>query len=152
MAAYHVSETFFRPPAVARQASALPAALYNTMQNLLARSRSGCVFVPIRSMQFIGVIDRAEVVFVDSQAYARQGDQGGRLILLAWKPCPGADRVSLTEPVPCEVVFYEPRLGEIQRRLVGEFGRAMSDLDQRYRDAALPPQGARILAFERRLG
>jgi len=147
VATYHTTETFFRPPELARVASALPATLYNTAQNLLARSRSGCVFVPIRSMQYIGVIDRAEIVFVDSQAYAHQAGQGGRLITIAWQPRLTADRSSLTEPVPCDIVFYETQQRETQQRLVGEFALAMQDLDRRYRGAALPAQGARILPF-----
>ena len=150
MAAYHVTEIFFRPPEVARQDSALPADLYHATQRLLARSRTGCVFVPIRSMQYIGVIDSAEVVFVDSQAYAYQGEQGGRLILVAWQPRLPSARASLAEPVPCEIISYEQGLDEVQRRLVGEFGLALKDVERRYRDSALPAQGARILPFERR--
>ena len=150
MAAYNVTEVFFRPPEVTRQSSALPADLHHAVQRLLARSPTGCVFVPIRSMQYIGVIDRAGIVFVDSQAYAYQGEQGGRLILVAWQPRPAAERASLAEPVPCDVVFYERDLADVQRRLVGDFGRALRDLEQRCRDAALPAQGARILPFERR--
>lgn len=150
MAAYNVTEVFFRPPEVTRQSSALPADLYRAVQRLLGRSRTGCVFVPIRSMQYIGVIDGAEVVFVDSQAYAHQGEQGGRLIVIAWQPRPVPARASLAEPVPCEVVLYEPGFADVQRRLVGEFGRALQDLERRTRDAELPAQGARILPFVRR--
>lgn len=150
MAAYNVTEVFFRPPEVARLASKLPADLHRATQRLLARSRTGCVFVPIRSMQYIGVVDRAETVFVDSQAYAFQGEQGGRLIVIAWQPRPVAGRAALAEPVPCEVVLYEPGFADVQRRLVGEFGRALQDLQRRTRDAELPAQGARILPFERR--
>lgn len=152
MAAYNVTEVFFRPPETLRKACALPAELYNAAQRMLGRSRTGCVFVPIRSMQYLGVIDRAEVVFVDSQAYAYQGEQGGRLILVAWQTRPGGPaRASLTQPVACDVVFYEPELAEVQRRLVGEFGRALQELERRTRDTELPAQGARILPFERRV-
>ena len=150
MAAYNVTEVFFRPPEVARQSSALPAELYDAAQRLLGRSRGGCVFVPIRSMQYIGVVDRTETVFVDSQAYAYQGEQGGRLIVIAWQPRPAPGRTSLAEPVPCDVVFYEHNLAEVQRRLVGELGRALQDLEGRTLDAELPVQGARILPFVRR--
>jgi hypothetical protein len=149
VAAYNVTEVFFRPPEVARLSSALPAELHCAMQRLLARSRTGCVFVPIRSMQYIGVVDRTEIVFVDSQAYAFQGEQGGRLIVIAWQPCPVPGRASLAEPVPCEVVFYAPGFADVQRRLVGELKRALQDLEQRTRDAELPAQGARILPFVR---
>jgi len=82
-------------------------------------------------MQYIGVIDRAEIVFVDSQAYAQQGEQGGRLIVIAWQPRPVPGRASLAEPVPCEVVLYEPGFADVQRRLVGEFGRALQELERR---------------------
>ena len=150
MAAYTVTEVFFRPPEVERLPSTLAADLYNATQRLLARSRTGCAFVPIRSMQYIGVIDRAEIVFVDSQAYAQQGEQGGRLIVIAWQPRPAPERASLAEPVPRDVVFYERNLADVQRRLVGEFGRALQELERRTRDAELPAQGARILPFVRR--
>jgi len=150
VAGYHTTETFFRPPEVARLTSAVPAALYNTAQNLLARSRTGSVFVPIRSMQFLAVVDRDEIVFVDSQGYAYLEGQGGRLILVAWQPRPVPGRGSLVEPIPCDIVFYEERLQATQQRLVGDFGRALQVLDQRYRNATLPAQGARILTFERR--
>ena len=147
MADYHTTETFFRPPEVARLSSTVPAGVSNMARNLLARSREGCVFVPIRSMQFLGVIDRNEILFVDSQAYAHDGELGGRLICIAWQLRPAADRSSLTEPVPCDIVFYEAGLQETQLRLASEFGRAMQDLDRRYRDAVLPARGARILPF-----
>ena len=147
MADYHTTETFFRPPEVARLASVVPAEVYNTARNLLARSHEGCVFVPIRSMQFLGVIDRDEIVFVDSQAYAQQDGVGGRLILIAWQPRPEPGRASLAAPVPCDIVCYDEGLQQTQQRLVSEFPRALRDLDQRYRDAVLPAQGARILPF-----
>jgi len=147
VADYHTTETFFRPSEVARLASAVPAAVYNTARSLLARSRTGSVFVPIRSMQFLAVIDRAEIVFVDSQAYAHQDGEGGRLILIAWQPHPEPGRDSLAAPVPCDIVCYDDGLQQTQQRLVTEFPRALQDLDQRYRDALLPAQGARILPF-----
>ena len=148
MAAYTVTEVFFRPPEVERLPSTLAADLYNATQRLLARSRTGCAFVPIRSMQYIGVIDRAEVVFVDSQAYAHQGEQGGRLILISWQPRPGPARASLADPVACDIVYYEQGMTEVQRRLVGEFTKALKDIESR--GVTLPAQGARILPFARR--
>jgi hypothetical protein len=147
VADYHTTETFFRPPEVARLSSAVPAEVHNTARNLLARSRDGCVFVPIRSMQFLGVIDRDEIVFVDSQAYAHQDGVGGRLILIAWQPRPEPGRDSLAAPVPCDIVCYDEGLEQTQQRLVSEFPRALRDLDQRFRDAVLPARGARILPF-----
>ena len=46
----------------------------------------------------MGVIDREEVIFVDSQDYAVQDDEGGKLICLAWIFRHGAGRGDLNEP------------------------------------------------------
>jgi hypothetical protein len=58
---YSTTETFFRPPELERRNGNLPAPLYNRARLLLAHSGGGCLFVPIRSMQFIGVVDRDEL-------------------------------------------------------------------------------------------
>jgi hypothetical protein len=42
------SETFERGQELARSVSALPASSYNLSRILLAQSRTGCVFVPMR--------------------------------------------------------------------------------------------------------
>ena len=102
MVSYSVRETFFRPPEYSRQPSALPADLYNALQLLLKGQTGSCVFVPIRAMQYQAVVEREEVIFVDSQGgYAHQDGEGGRLIRLACVLPPPAGRDSLTEPVPC---------------------------------------------------
>jgi hypothetical protein len=98
-------------------------------------------------MQFLAVIDKDEIVFVDSQSYAVSEDQGGRLILIAWQFKDVHDRESLTDPVSCEVVFYEQDNSDTQLRLVSEFRKAMELMDQRYRDEQMPPKGAKILSL-----
>lgn len=140
-----VTETFFLPNEVARKNWQVPAEIYNLYHSLQTRSQTGHVFVPIRSMQFMGVMDRDEIVFVDSQSYAVSENEGGRLILVAWQFAGSRDRDSLSDPVSCEVVFYEKNNDEIQLRLVAEFRQALAQLDQRYRDTQLPEKGARIL-------
>ena len=96
-------------------------------------------------MQFMAVLDKNEIVFVDSQSYAVSKDEGGRLILVAWKFVESTDRDALAAPVPCEVVFYEQDNNELQLRLVSEFRQALELLDQRYRNEQLPSKGAKIL-------
>ncbi len=88
-----VTETFFLPKEVSRKNWLIPAELYNLYHSLLKRSTTGHVFVPIRSLQFMAVLDKDEIVFVDSQSYAVSKDEGGRLILLAWKIAHSHDRV-----------------------------------------------------------
>ena len=94
-----VTKTFFLPEEVERRAFTLPADIYNLAHTLLARSEFDCVFVPIRSLQYLGVITHSEIVFVDTQAYAFNQEQGGRLIMLAWKFLHTGTRDSLQEPV-----------------------------------------------------
>jgi hypothetical protein len=147
---YATVETFFRPPELARQSASLPAPLYNRARLLLGRGAGHSLFVPIRTMQYIGVVERHEVVFVDSQAYAVQDGLGGRMILLAWQWPAAARRDSLTEPVACDWVVYHRGLEAVRQRLVGDFGRALEQLERRQADPAQGGAGrrkVRILAL-----
>ncbi len=147
------SETFFRPSERRQEESTLPAYLFNLCRRLLGRARRGCVFVPIRTMQYLAVIDGEEVIFVDSQGgYQVFEGEGGRLIKLAWRFPPPASRESLTEPVAVAVVHYAEGLADVQRRLIGEFGRAMRQLDERRKDSAPFEKGARVVSLTPRKG
>ena len=144
-----VTETFFLPPEVDRQAWSVPADIYNTYRSLVSQSVTGNVFVPIRTMQFLAVMDKEEIVFVDSQSYAVSGNEGGRLILIAWKFNSAHDRDALSDPVYCDVVFYKRKDQDTQLRLVHDFRIALEQLDQRYRDEQMPQEGATILQLDR---
>jgi len=125
-------ETFFRPDAVARRPWTMPAPLFRRAKQALRRSPGDCAFVPIRSMQYQAVIDVEELIFVDALGgYQVQDGQGGRVILLAWRPRPLAEMASLSEPVPCELIYYRSGLDEVQRRLIGELDRALQVLEAR---------------------
>lgn len=140
-----VTETFFLPKEVERKQWSVPAEIYNLYRALWQRNLTGHVFVPIRNMQFMAVLDKSEIVFVDSQSYAVSKDEGGRLILVTWKFAESIDRDALADPVPCEVVFYDKYDSNLQLRLVSEFRQAMGLLDKRYRNEQLPAKGAKIL-------
>jgi len=140
-----VTETFFLPNEVDRKDWLVPSGIYNLYHSLQVRCKTGHVFVPIRTLQFMAVLDKNEIVFVDSQSYATSKNEGGRLILVAWKFPASHDRDALTDPMPCEIVFYEKKNSDLQLRLISEFRQAMELLDQRYRDSTLPAKGAKIL-------
>ena len=140
-------ETFFLPREVERKAWSVPAAIYNLYHSLQVRSHTGHVFVPIRSLQFMAVLDKSEIIFVDSQSYAVSKDEGGRIILIAWKFPASRDRDSLGDSMPCEVVFYEKKNSDLQLRLIAELRMAMELIDKRYRDQNLPVNGAKILSL-----
>lgn len=143
-----VHEIFFRPAEVERKSSTLPATLYNALQLLLTRSQTPCVFIPIRSMQYQAVADREEVIFVDAQGgYAYQDGRGGRLIRVAWRLPPPQSRLSLTEPVPCEIIFYFPDLKEEQWRLMSEIKPALAQQLERRRPSNASPDHCRVISL-----
>lgn len=142
------TETFFLPQENARISWTTPADIYNLYRSLLIRNKGKPVFVPIRSMQFMAILDQHEINFVDSQSYAVRGDKGGRMILLAWDYSASHQRESLGKPVPCEVVFYEKRNEDIQQRLVGEFKQFMELIDQRFRQKLAKPDSINIVTLK----
>ena len=149
MTDHYTRETFFRPGEVRRDSSALPAPIYNQCRRLLGRAERGCVFVPIRDMQFVAVIDAEEVIFVDSQTgHMVLNGLGGRPILLSWRFGSPAERDSLHAPVSFEVIYYRKGLDEVQRRLPGAFNKALQRLQDRKRDSQAFGHGADILPFK----
>lgn len=130
-------ESFERGPALARMASALPAATYNLTRILLAASATGCVFVPIRSMQYLAVVDREEIIFVDSQYK--------RWVAVAWRGFQPQVRAALDEPVAYQAEFHTPEGPDIQRRLQADFHGALELLAARRR----PSRPADVLSLTR---
>jgi hypothetical protein len=118
-------QSFERMQPVARAESALPAATYNLTRILLAASASGSVFVPIRSMQYLAVIDAEEIIFVDGQYR--------RWVEVAWRRFHPGGRQSLTDAVPYEALFYTAGADATQRRLLSDFHVALNQLDTRRR-------------------
>jgi hypothetical protein len=123
-----MEESFYREDEIGREARTLPAATYNLAHTLLAHalrgcSGEGCLFVPIRSMQYLAVLDREEFIFVDRE--------GGRMIELAWQNFNPRARSSLDEAVPYEAVYYLEQGRETMKRLQGEFFLALKQLAQK---------------------
>ncbi|MGB1110304.1 MAG: hypothetical protein ACPG4N_08105 [Gammaproteobacteria bacterium] len=143
---HYQTQTFFRPDEVKRESVTLRADMFNASRRLLGRSPKDCVFVPIRAMQFLGVICEDEVIFVDSQAYAVRDGEGGRMIVLAWQAPNGGNRNSLTDPVPIDVVHYHEDQHATQTRLMCEFLPSMNLLLERQHEEA-PDQSAKIVSI-----
>ncbi len=118
-----MEESFYRDAEIAREPCTLPAATYNLAHTLLAQSGQGCLFVPIRSMQYLAVIDHEEIIFVDRE--------GARMIELAWQRFNPQARSALDEPVPYELVYYMEKGRETMKRLPREFYAALGQLAQK---------------------
>ncbi len=134
-------ESFYRTVALGSQSRTLPANEYNGMRLLLDFSGKPCVFVPLRSMQYLAVIDAEEVIFVDSF---------NRLdIEFAWQQFKPQLRQSLNEPVNYEWVYYQEKALTTMQRAQGEFFRAVKSLLQRTQAHHQHPS-ATILPFKPR--
>jgi hypothetical protein len=109
--------TCYRDTELQRLPHSLAAAVYNTAHLLLEQSRDGVVFVPVRSMQYLAVIDHEEIIFLDSQRK--------NWVEISWQRFRPQQRSALTEPVPYEAVYYSPNADETMRRLQSEFPSAL---------------------------
>lgn len=95
----------------------LPAEIYNTAHTLLAQSEADCVFIPIRSMQFLAIIDAEEIVFVP-------GDFRN-IVAIAWTDFRPNQRSALHDPVPYIVRHYRTDGVELMRQLQTDFSQAL---------------------------
>jgi hypothetical protein len=139
-------ETFFRPPIYHQTAWTMPAELYNQTRWLLKRTQTQCVFIPIRTMQYLAIIDQEEIIFVDAiSGYRQHNHQGGRIIQLAWQHFRPQARQAISDPVHCEIVHYLPEAQQTMQWLVGEFSKALAQSTQRYKQAYPPLQQAHII-------
>jgi len=141
-------ETFFRPPELLRETLTIPAALYNRCRLLHARSELPHLFVPIRSMQFLAVVDREEIIFIDNQGgYAVQDGEGGRLIVLAWQFAAPPSRRALNEPAGMDLVHYAAGVGDLHRRIMSEFPPALERFGEKLAESGDETSRGRILTF-----
>jgi hypothetical protein len=131
-----VEITVYRDQPLHREARRLPADTYNLARTLQARSASGVVFVPIRSMQVLAILDRDEFIFLDSQYKA--------WAMLAWQCFRSDERTTLEDPVDYELACYDESGMEAMKRLPREFHQALQSLAAKDKI----PGPARVLKFE----
>jgi hypothetical protein len=129
--------TCYRNTELQREPRHLPAAVYNAAHLLLDHSKDGVVFVPIRSMQYLAVIDHEEIVFLDSEHKS--------WVEIAWQNFRPQQRDALIEPVSYEAVFYNQNAKETMKRLLVEFPPALNVLSTK----DTPSSAARIIKLER---
>lgn len=121
----HTKEVFYRGDKIGHEDRNLPAVTYNAMRTLLAHairddSESSSVFLPIRSMQYMAIIDHEEVIFVD-------GLCAKKTVEFAWRHFAPQQRSSLTDPVPYRFSYYEEKALETIKRIQWEFDKALHE-------------------------
>ena len=145
----HDTQSFFTPDEFFYQQTRLLSNTYNLAHTLLKRSQSDHLFIPIRSLQYLAIIEKNSFWFVDSLAYATRGNEGGRLIRISWHPLICANqRDSLIQHMDCRIIFYGEDMSNIQNRLNNEFYQAMLQIDQRHRDSLLANYKVNILPLK----
>lgn len=112
--------TCYRDPEISREARHLPASTYNLVITLLARCPTKHLFVPIRSMQYMAIIDYEEFVFIDGERKC--------WIEIAWRNFKPQARDALDQPVAYEAVYYRANMSIIMSRLQREFPAALQAL------------------------
>jgi len=129
--------TCYRDSELLREKCLLPAAVYNAAHLLLEHSKAGVVFVPIRSMQYLAVIDFEEIIFLDSENKS--------WVAIAWQNFRPQQRTALSEPVPYESVYYNPDGRATMKRLQVDFPLALNMLAAK----DTPSATARIIKLDR---
>lgn len=110
----------YRDQEVAREHRQLSAATYNLAHTLLAKSQSGNLFIPIRTMQYLAILDREELIFLDGVRKC--------WIDIAWRSFHPQSRLSLDEPVSYVAVYYSPDAALMMSRLQRELFLALQQL------------------------
>jgi len=127
--------TCYRDQELACEPRQLPAVTYNLALTLLARSATGNLFVPIRSMQYLAILDHEEWVFLDGERKC--------WIDIAWRHFRPQARASLEDPVEYEAVYYQTTARDLMFRMQAELPRALQELAKKTRVEGL----ARVLKF-----
>lgn len=109
--------TCYRDSELLREPRLLAASTYNLAKTLLSQHRGPCLFLPIRSMQYLAILDPIEIVFIDA---VRKN-----LIDIAWQNFHAHDRTALDEPVAYEAVYYFEDSQSLMTRLQMEFFKAL---------------------------
>lgn len=112
--------TCYREQEVSRESRQLPAVTYNLAVTLLSRSVSGNLFIPIRSMQYLAILDAEELIFLDGPRKC--------WVDIAWRNFHPQLRHSLDEPVSYEAVYYTVEAANIMARLQRELFLALQQL------------------------
>jgi len=115
--------TCYRENEVSRESRHLPASTYNLAITLLARCKDPYLFVPIRSMQYLAILDLDEFVFIDGERKC--------WIDIAWHHFQPQARTALDQPVAYDAIYYREDQAAIMTRLQREFPLALKALENK---------------------
>lgn len=117
--------TCYRDPEINQETRYLPASTYNLAITLLSRCPTRHLFVPIRSMQYMAIVDNEEFVFIDGERKC--------WIDIAWRNFKPQGRDALDQPVAYQAVYYRENMSAVMARLQSEFPLALQMLSSKTR-------------------
>ncbi len=117
----HAKETFQRCREIGREKRMLPAATYKLLTLMRRRHPERDLFIPMRNMLFLAVVDDEEIIFID-------GAVSRSRIELAWQNFKPQQRKGLDDPIAYEIAYYTRASLALMQRLQGEFQRALMSL------------------------
>lgn len=112
--------TCYRDSEINCETRHLSASTYNMAIALLSRCPTRHLFVPIRSMQYMAIIDHEEFVFIDGERKC--------WIDIAWQHFKSQARDALDQPVAYQAVYYRENMSTIMTRLQSELPVALQVL------------------------
>lgn len=133
------NEPFYRDDSVYCEEMILAAEPYNAMHLLYRRSPEESIFLPLNNVQYLSIIHRDEVIFLD-----RHDD---RQIEFAWRLFRPEVRHALTDFVPFCLECYQVKGIESARQVVEEFNEAVIHLWQKESQKHLTGQGNCVVSF-----
>lgn len=122
---------------ISRDVRQLPADYYRKLLILFSRSDSENLFIPIRNIQYLAVVTRDEVVFIDGQDRRR--------IESSWSNFRHESEV-LDDPVSYDCVVFEEKGAGMLTRLQGEFLKALELVESRQPKS----EGATVTSLDKR--
>jgi hypothetical protein len=131
----------YRDHELASEPRFMPAASYNLAITLLGRSADSCLFVPIRAMQYLAIIDAEEIIFLDGERRC--------WVDIAWQKFRPQVRETLDDPVPYVAKYYRPDSAQLMPRLQAELPKALQSLAAKER-ADGPAKVLKFSASDRR--
>ena len=134
------TEVFHRGEEIGHEARKLPAVTYNTIRLLFDYSDTSAVFLPIRSMQYMAVIDHEEIIFVD-------GLSARRSIEFAWQQFKPQERSNLTDPVSYRFTYYDEKALETMKRLQWEFDKFLHQQHDKQKELQIS-SGAEVINLD----
>lgn len=112
-------EDYYRGEILGVSTGHLDATSYNDMKLLLQRTEGERMYLPIRRLQYLAIIDRDEVSFVDIHLR--------RVVEFSWRHFRPQERDSLNCDVRFEFVWHNQRALELASEMQRAFSAALTE-------------------------